>query len=185
MEPELLSRILEEKRIPLTNLRMILMYYFAVFPALLGFFLFLYFYLDSGDAFGLVIAIPWLFLALFILLYLGKKQLKLKMVQYHFADDRFAYLKAKEVFLFYRWDIIEENGINYIKALRADTFFGVKLPPRGRAVSIFIEQGNIYIISLFHPWTKADILGLNSRNVLLFERKIKELTLNNKQHLAD
>jgi hypothetical protein len=178
VEPEQINRILEEKRIPLTNLSMILMHYTMVFPALLLFFVFLYIYFDSGDVFGLFIAAPCLFLALFIIFYLGKKQLKLIMVQFHFADDRSAYLKAKEVFAFYRWDIIEENGINYIKALRADSFIGGKSPWKGRAVSIFIKQGYIYIISLYHPYTQADIFGFNARNVIIFERKIKELTLN-------
>jgi hypothetical protein len=181
VEPEQIKRILEEKRIPLTNLRMVLMHYAMVFPALFGFFFFLYIYFDSGDAFGLFMAAPWLFFALFITLYLGKKSLKLKKIQYHFADNRQAYTAAKKVFEFYKWDVLEENSINYIKAFRADYYFiKRKSPWKGRSISVFIEFGNIYIISLYHPRTQAEIFGDLTRNVKLFENKINDLFLNNK-----
>jgi len=130
----------------------------------------------SGAGGCLIMGIPCLLLALYIFLYLGKNQLKLKKIQLHFEDERTAYIMAKKVFAFYKWDILEENGINYIKAFRANSFFGKKSPWQGRAISIFIKQGSIFVISLFTPYTKADISGMNARNVLLFERKIKELS---------
>ncbi|MEI6854306.1 MAG: hypothetical protein WCL06_15770 [Bacteroidota bacterium] len=181
MDPEQINRILQEKRIPLTNLRRIIEHYTMVFPALFLFFCCLYIYFDIGDAFGLFMAAPCLFFALFIIFYLGKKSLKLKKVQYHFADNRQAYIAAKKVFEFYKWDILEENSINYIKAFRADYYFiKRKSPWKGRSISVFIEFGNIYIISLYHPRTQAEIFGDLTRNVKLFENKINEFVLINK-----
>ena len=179
MDPEQINRILELKRIPLTISMTIHHYLSAIILAVFGCFcIYNYIWNDliSGEEGYLVIGIPCLLPALYIFFYLGKKQLKLKKVQLQFEDDKTAYMRSKEVFAFYKWDIMEENGINYIKAFRADSFFRRKSPWKGRAISIFIKQGNIYVISLLSPYTQAGIGGYNARNVLLFERKIKELS---------
>jgi len=184
VDPDQINRILELKRIPLTISMTLSHYLLGIIMVVIGCFCiykFIWNDLISGAEGFLVIGIPCILLALYIFFYLGKKQLKLKKVQLHFEDDKTAYIIAKEVFAFYKWDIMEENGINYIKALRADSFFGVKSPWKGRAISIFIKQGNIFVISLYTPDTRADIFGINASNVILFEQKIKELSSNNRQ----
>ena len=158
-----------------------------VMTAIAGGGLYMYFWntLISGENGFLVLAILFIIPALYIFFYLGKKQLKLIKVPFRFEDNDTAYYKAKDVFSYYKWDILEENGTNYIKALRKDSIFGRQNPWKGRAISVFIKQGEIYLISLYHPRTQSEFFAANKRNVILFERKIKELNLNNKQKSTD
>jgi len=183
MTPEQINRCLELKRIPLTRKMLFDHYQLAIGMIAIGgggLNLYLWNDLISGENFFLVLAILFIIPALYIFLYLGRKQLKLKKLQIHFEDNSSAYFKAKGVFSFYKWDILEENGTNYIKALRKDSIFGYQSPWKGRAISVFIKQGYIYMISMYHPSTQSDFLTANKRNIILFERKINEFTLNNK-----
>jgi hypothetical protein len=188
MTSEQINRILEFKRIPLTFKMAFNHYFLAIMMAVIGCFCiyeFIWTDLISGAEGLLILGILCLLPAVYIFFYLGKKQLKLQKVQLRFLDDRSAYLKAKDVFAYYKWDILEENGTNYIKALRKDSLFGKQLDNRGRAIFVFIEKGYIYAISLYHPQTQSEFFGITARNIKLFERRINELTLINKQPNAD
>lgn len=180
MEQEQIKRILELKRIPLTIRNVFGHYELAIVMMVLGcVFLYMFFTMQpsSGEEGSLIIGLLCLIPAFLIFLYLGKKQLRLKKIQVHFSDDRAAYLLSKEVLAYYKWNVLEENWINYIKALRGESDFGGKSKNSGRAVYIFIEKGCIYAVSLYYPYSRAELFGLNARNIKLFERKLLELSL--------
>lgn len=196
MTSEQINEILAAKRIPLTFKKALSHYYLAIVMGPLGcFFVFEYIWnvRISGDEFILVFGILIIFFSSYLVLFSGKKQLRLQKIQFRFLDDESAYLKAKCIFAYYHWGILEENGTNYIKALRADTniaFNSLKgrlasmsgfVSWQGRAVSVFIEHGYIYINSLYHPVSQADFFGTNARNIRLFKKRIFELDSHQQQ----
>jgi len=178
MTSEQVSEIIELKRIPLTTKMWFSHYLRAILPAALAcYFIFKYFIVDiyKDDCYTLVLGILILTPSLYIFLYLGKKQLKLKKIPIKFLDNNTAFLLSKQTFNYYNWPVIEEINDTYIKALRRFHLGKIPLEQGAQAISVFIEHGEVYVISLFHPTTESAFFTKHKKNAFLFEKKLCEL----------
>ena len=160
MTQEKIFQILETKKYPLKNFWEYLSHYLISLVFFLFYCFFIYKYIDSEEIiFITFFATPCLLCSLFIFFYLGPKQLRIIHINIQFPNNEIAYLKVKEVLYFYKWKIKEENGTNYIQALRNVGFPLDKT--YNRAISLFFKNGSIYGISLIYPKTRSALGGFH------------------------
>ena len=126
------------------------------------------------DTFLLTLGLLFFVPALITFIYFGPKQLKLKKISLEFDNDQVAFTYSKETFDRLGWQIISSNNKDFISALRPWPF-SIGNSGLGQEVSVFIESGRLYIVSLHYPNTQAQFwYNRNSKNVLIFEKEMKK-----------
>jgi hypothetical protein len=180
MTAEQVSEILKLKRIPLTPKMAFNHYFLAMVMKILGcicLYLFIWNDLIEGEYFPLILALHFIIPALYIFLFLGKKQLKLNKIKTRYLDNKTAFILSKATFNCLNWKIIQEIADVYVVALRQYHLGGVPIERGAQAISVFIENGEIFIISLYYPTTQSEFFRNHKKNIYFFEKKLNELDL--------
>lgn len=174
MNSRKVQEIIRKKRIPLNLGDFFDHYSFALGLSIpLCYALFEIIINKTVDTFLLTLGLVFLLPALLTFIYFGPKQLKLKELPITFSNNTVAYTCIKETFDRLAWPIISTANKDFISALRPWAF-KIGSSGKGQEVSVFIENGLLYIISLHYPNSQAQFWDhRNAKNTLIFEKELR------------